>query len=164
MTTTKISYVADNQSINFSTGLNSLASSSTAGYQSDVIDNTSNLDLDALVMVKAKTSSSALANDKAVYWWVAGSADGGTTFTDGVASTGHASFTRTDPPNLVLLGALNCPSSSTVYTGGPWSVAQAFGGVMPEKWALVCVNFTGQNLDASAGGSAFYVRIQATSA
>lgn len=164
--TTLLNYPSNNQSITIT--LNSLASSATAGRQSVSVDNTTNKYLDYLVMAKFKTSASALANDKAVYLFVAGSVDGGATFTDGLAVTSNATtdagFTRTDPPNLILLGVVNCPASSTVYTGGPWSCAQAFGGVIPDKIAFVVVNFTGQALDASAGGSLWYETVDATTA
>src|SRR5258708_68142 len=56
--------------------LASLASSSGAGRGSTAIDNSVNLYDDALVTVSVKTSSSVLANDKAVYIYVYGSEDG----------------------------------------------------------------------------------------
>lgn len=164
--TIQTNYPADNVSVTIT--LNSLASSATAGEQGVSIDNTTNLDLDFHLSAKFKTSASALANDKAVYIWLAGTSNGGTSFTDGLTVSGGATtdttFTRTDPPNLIFLGVVNCPSSSTVYPGGPWSVAQAFGGVLPEKVAVVVMNFTGQALDSSAGGSFWYSRIRATAA
>ncbi len=143
-----------NQTLTIS--LNSLASSTVyVGRQSTVVDNTSNVFLDALVFVKVKTSASSLANDKAVYVYALATADGGTTYTE-TAGASDAGLTLTNPPNARLIGVINTPSTATVYNAGPWSVAAAFGGVLPDHWGICVVNVTGQNLDASAGGSAWY--------
>jgi hypothetical protein len=130
------------------------------GRSSAAVDNTANLFIDALVVVKVKTSASALANDKGVYIYGYGTADGGTTYTDGVAGT-DSGFTRTDPPILPLLAFINTPAVSTTYVSGPFSVAAGFGGILPAKWGIVVCNFTGQTLDASVG-NAFYQGVYAT--
>ena len=135
--------------------ITSLASSLTVGRASTAVDNTTNLFLETFVMVKVKTSASALANDKGVYVYGYATADGGTTYTDSITGT-DAGFTRTDPTNLPLLGFINCPATSTTYVGGPWAVAAlCYGGVLPAKWGIFVANFTGQALDASVG-NAFY--------
>jgi hypothetical protein len=146
----------------FTCTLASLASSATAGRESTAIDNTSDLFLDVLVMLKVKTSASALANDKAVYVYVYGTVDGGTTYTD-TATGSDAAITLTDPTEMVQLGTVFCPASSTTYKGGPWSVARAFGGFVPAKWGIVVRNYTGQNLDSTEGNHAkLYQGIYAT--
>lgn len=158
MATVSSLYGTSNQA--FTITMSTLANAtnaSGAGRASTAIDNTSNLFLDALVVVKITTSASALANDKAVYVYAYGTADGGTTYSDGVTGT-DATFTATNPPNLRLLGVINAVATSTAYVGGPWSMANALG-VLPQKWGIVCVNFTGQALTA---GSAFYQGVQST--
>lgn len=142
--------------------LASLASSATAGRESTAIDNRTNLFLDAFVMVKVKTSASVLANDKAVYIYVAGTVDDGTTWPDAVTGI-NAAITLVDPTELILLGTIFCPAISTTYNGGPWSVARAFGGSMPAEWSIVVRNYTGQALDASeASHSKLYQGVYAT--
>jgi hypothetical protein len=161
MSTVKQLYGNNNQAIACTlTSLANAGGANGAGRSSVAIDNTVNLFLDALVQVKIKTSASALANDKAVYVYAYGTSDGGTDYTDGITSA-DAAFTATNPPNLRLIGVINAVAVSTPYVGGPWSVAAAFGGVLPDHWGIFVVNFTGQALDAAVG-SAWYQGVQAT--
>lgn len=129
--------------------ITTLASSATACRASTAVDNTTNLFLDALVQVNVTLSATATANDKAVYVWAYGTADGGTTYTDGVTGT-DAAFTRTDPPNLRLIGVLSTPTASNSYKSGPMSVAAAFGGILPDHWGVVVQNFSGSAFTAGA--------------
>lgn len=133
--------------------LASLASSATAGRRSNVIDNTSDLFLDAMLTIAVKTSSSALANDKACYIYLFGSEDG--TVYDGSSAesngSGDGAITIDDPTNMVGPFVLACPASSTTYRKVIKSVAAAFGGVLPRKWGFVVRNYTGQNLDSTEG-------------
>jgi len=160
----KSAYGTSNQAITCT--ITSLASSTSgAGRSSTAVNNTSNLWLDALVFAAVKTSSSALANDKAVYVYAYGTADGGTTYTDGITGS-DANFTATVgtgqyPMALRPLLTISTPSSSTTYDAGPVSVAQAFGGVLPDHWGVFVLNITGQNLDASVG-SVWYQGIYST--
>lgn len=160
MSTIKSLYGTNGQAITCT--LTSLANASGpqgAGRASTAIDNTSNLFLDALVQLKIKTSASALANDKAIYVYAYGTADGGTDYTDGITGT-DAGFTATNPPNVKLIGVINAVAVSTTYVGGPFSVAAAFGGMLPDHWGIFVVNFTGQALDATVA-SAWYQGVQA---
>lgn len=129
--------------------ITTLASSATACRASTAVDNTTNLFLDALVQLNVTLSATATANDKAVYVWAYGTADGGTTYTDGVTGT-DAAFTRTDPPNLRLIGVLSTPTASNSYKSGPMSVAAAFGGILPDHWGVVVQNFSGSAFTAGA--------------
>lgn len=159
----KAAYGSNNQAITIT--LTSLANASGtygAGRASTAVDNSTNDFLDALVFVKIKTSASALANDKAVYVYAYGTSDGGSSYSDGITGT-DAAFTATNPPNVRLLGVINAVATSTTYVGGPFSVAQAFGGQLPDHWGIYVVNFTGQSLDASVG-SAWYQGVYATAA
>ena len=135
--------------------LNSLASSSTVGRSSTAIDNSANLYIDAYVTVISSTSNSSLGNDKAVYIYVYGSEDGtnfeqeesSSPFTDG-------SYTINNP--TIFRGPVVIP----VATSGKqyiktFSVNSFFGGILPRKWGIIVINFTGQAL-ASAGNSVTY--------
>ena len=138
----------------------SLASSATGGRESTVVDNTTNLFIDALVYVKIKLQAGVPANDKAVYVFVYGSEDG-TNYTDNATGT-NAAITLRDPTNLRLIGVIACPDSGALtYNSGPMSVAGAFGGLMPRKWGIVIRNYTGFALSATeSDGSASFTGIQ----
>jgi hypothetical protein len=148
----KTKYGSNNQAITIT--LNSLASSATAGRESTVIDNTVNLFYDALVQVILSFPNLAPANDKAVYVYAYASANGGTNYTGGATGT-DAAYTQDDPTVLRLIGVIPVPTQNKSYVGGPFSVAQAFGGVLPASWGLFVRNYAGQTLNAS-GNSAFY--------
>lgn len=132
--------------------LASLASSATAGRRSDVVDNSSNLYDDVLLTVAVKTSSSALANDKACYVYLFGSEDG--TVYEGSSAEGNAAgdgaITLDSPTNMRGPFVINCPAVSTTYRK-VISVAAAFGGVMPKKWGFALRNYTGQDLNSTEG-------------
>lgn len=157
MATVNVKY-ATNAAITIT--LNSLASSQTAMRASTSVDNSVNLYVDALVAVVLATATGTPANDQAVYVYAYGQIDG-TNYTAGVTGS-DAAFTATNPPNLPLIGVVAFPAQNTTATTyGPFSVAQAFGGVLPTKWGIVVENFTGLAL-ASASMSANYTGINAT--
>lgn len=135
---------------------------SGSSRESTLIDNTTNLYLDALVQAKVKTGSSATSGDKAVYIYAWGTADTSTpTYPDTVTGS-DAAITLNSPTQLKLLGAIWCPSTSTTYISEPMSVAALFGGNLPAKWGLVFTNSVGATLDATGGNfDVFYQGIQA---
>jgi len=144
MSVSKPIYGSNNQSITATT-LKTLGNA--AACSSLAVDNTSNLFLDALVSVTIKTSASALSAGANIAIYAAGTTDGGTTYGGGEANMGtDAGVTLTSPNNIVLIGIINAPSTSAVYTKSAMSVAQAFGGILPDHWCLVFVNNTGQTL------------------
>ena len=147
-TTDKISYAT---STAITCTLASLASSATVGRQCTVVDNTTNLYDDALVLIGVKTSSSALANDKAVYVYVTGTEDG-TNYDqdDGTFGASDAAYTVNTASNLKGPVVISCPTVSKTYFK-TFTVAQFFGGRMPRKWGFVVVNYTGQALDSTEG-------------
>jgi hypothetical protein len=122
--------------------------------QSTAIDNTSNLFMDALVSAKVKTASSSTSATGHVDVYVYATVDNGTTYTDGATGSDGA-MTPTSPTNLFLIGSINTVANSTTYYGGPWSVATAFGGVLPAKWGIVVVNNSGGTLDATVGAAEY---------
>lgn len=121
---------------------------------STVVDNTSNLYEDVLVVVKIKTAGSSTSATGYVNIYAYATADGGTTYPEGISGS-NSSATLTSPPNLILIGSISAVANSTTYTCEPLSVAWAFGGRLPAKWGIVVENKTGATLDASIG-SAWY--------
>ena len=139
--------------------LASLATSATAGRESTAVDNGTNLFLDALVTVILTIATGSIANDKAAYVWAYGSEDN-TTFTGNVTGT-DAAITLDDPTPLKLVQVIPMPTAGTsdkTYKA-VFSIAQAFGGVLPRKWGIVVRNYCGINLEAhdcSASYSGIY--------
>jgi hypothetical protein len=148
MSSVKSAYGSTNQTI--SCTFTSLANNGQRG--SAAIDNTSNLFLDALVEVKVKSAASSTSATGFVNVYAYGTSDGGTNYSDGVTGT-DANATLTVPPNVILIGRINVVANSATYIGGPFSVAAAFGGVLPDHWGIVIENKTGATLDASIGSS-----------
>lgn len=157
MATVKTAYGSQNQAITIT--LNSLASSANVGRSSLAIDNTTNLWLDAMVSLILPVAAGTPANDKAIYVYAYGTSDG-TNYTEAVTGT-DASFTILSPTSLKLIGVVPVSTGGITYYPGPFSVAQGFGGSLPEKWGLVVVNYTGIAL-GSAGASANYQGLDAT--
>lgn len=157
MATLQQAYGSSNQAITIT--LNSLASSAFTGRASTYVDNATNKFADALVRVNiAMPGSGTVANDRCCYVYAYGSADGGSTYDDGVTGS-DASFTHTTPPNLRLIGIVNCPTNTGTYRSPTMSVAAAFGGVLPERWGIVVRNYTGLTLNSS-GNSAHYQGVE----
>jgi hypothetical protein len=154
MSTLKALYGSVNQAITIT--LTSLANQ--AYRQSASVDNSSNLFLDALVTVKVKGNSSGVSGTGYVTVFAYGSTDGSSF--DGSASGTDAAYTPpSTPPNLAYLGTVNITGNSVVDQR-TFSIAQGFGGTLPQAWGIIVYNSTGAALDASVG-SAWYQGIQA---
>lgn len=162
MATVKIGYAAGAATAITCT-LASLASGSSR--ESNSVDNTTNLYLDALVQVKVKTNASAPTGDKAVYVYAWGVNDTSSPMYPDAVTGSDAAITPNSPTQLMLLGSIFCPAASSTYIMLPRSVAALFGGSMPGKWGLVITNATGNALDATGGSFVVsYQGILATSA
>ena len=122
--------------------------------QSTALDNTSNLFLDALVFVTVKSAAASTSATGIVNVYAYGSSDGGSTYSDTCTGSDGA-VTLTAPPNLKLIGTINVVANSTTYHGGPFSVAAAFGGQLPDHWGIVVENKTAATLDASVGAAIY---------
>lgn len=146
----KNKYGTSNQAITCSLAPGGTGLVNAGARQSTAIDNTTNLFQDALVHVKVKTGGSGVTSTGTVNVYAVGTADGGTTYTEG-ASGSDASITLTVPPNARLIGVINAVANATTYNGGPFPVASAFGGVLPDHWAIVIENKTGGTLDTTEG-------------
>ena len=148
MSTIKSLYGTSNQA--FTITLTSLASAAFQG--SAAIDNTTNLFLDALVFVQIKTNAAGVSTQGFINVYAYGTANGGTTYTDGATGT-NALQTPSSPPNLRLIGVITANANGSTYNGGPMSVAAAFGGILPDHWGIVVENKTGASLDAATGAA-----------
>lgn len=138
--------------------LASLASSATAGRESTVVSNTTNLDLDIHLYAAFTPQSGTPANDKCVYVRGYGTT-GGTKYPDN-ATGADAALTPTSESNLTLLGVVNIGASATKGAAFLGSIATAFGS-MPEKWGVWVRNYCGFTLSATAGNHEItYNRVQ----
>lgn len=140
--------------------INSLASSQTVGRASTVVDNSTDLALDALLAGTFVLAAGSPANDKCVYVYGYGSIDAGSNYTESVTGS-DASFTINNPTNLRLITAVATPTGGGTYKFGPVSVAAAFGGTLPQRWGIVVVNYSGLALAAS-GNAVSYQELTAT--
>lgn len=138
------------------TNLQSLSSSLTAGWQSDVVDNTSDLFLDIMVAVTLSIGSVTPANDKGVYVYAYGAWSGSNYTTVATGPTGtQGTFTFPDqslyPSPYPFLGFIPTPiiTSATTYRKS-FSLAAAFQGSVPLKWGILIRNYSGNSLASSA--------------
>ncbi len=135
------------------TNLQSMASSATAGWQSDRVSNISGLANDYHIFVKLTTANTAAANDKAMYVYVVPwfTTDGGSTWlaTDqgtGTLPTGtEGTTTIASPNNLILPRVLNYTTTQMVVQGG-FLLSNVCGQRIPDGWSLIIINFSGAAL------------------
>jgi hypothetical protein len=123
-----------------------------AGRQSNAVDNTSDLATDALLGGTIATTGTPTANT-VIEIWLFGSWDNGTTYSGGAgASDANLSQPTVGAKNMMVLACVinQNDATSRTYTLGPISVAQAFGGVMPDHWGFCIVHNTGTTLGATA--------------
>ena len=155
MAVSKLTY-ATSTAITITT--DSLASSQTVGRASTAVNNETNLYLDALLSCVIPLATGTPANDQAIYVYAYGTTNG-TDFTEGVSGTDEA-FTINNPTGLKLIGVIPTPTGGITYNGGPWDVSAAFGGLLPEEWGIVVINYTG--LALGTGTSWTYQGISVT--
>lgn len=135
--------------------LTSLADATSAGRESTVISNATDLYLDVLIAGKLKTQNSgSISAPSAAFVYAYGSVDGGSDYPDTVTGA-DAAITLNSPTQLKLLGAIYAAAINTQYKGGPWSLAALYGGRMPERWGIVVVNDTGTALSSTASDHVF---------
>lgn len=158
MSTVKPLYGTSNQGITIT-----LASlTNTSSRSSAAIDNTTNLFLDALVQLKVKSGAAGTSATGVVNIYAYGTADGGTSYPEGAGT--DVGVTLTVPPNVRLIGAVNVVANATTYISLPFSVANAFGGLLPDHWGIIVENRSGGTLDTTEANFAkFYQGIQAQS-
>lgn len=142
MSTVKTFYGASGQSISIT--LTSLANNGQR--QSASIDNSTNVWLDTHVFFKIKTGVATNSSYANIFAY--GSIDGAVTWT-GMASGIDGGLTMSVPPNERLIGVINMPATSSIYNGGPFSVAKAFDGILPQFWGIVVENKSSGVFDAT---------------
>ena len=165
MTTASISYgTSTAMTLGLFTGPLATDANLIAGRESTAVDNTGALAIDYLVGGKVTTGTSPTAS-KQIEVWLTASYDG-TTFGAG-ASGSDANFSPTgEKTQLKLLCVIPTDGTSNhTYEWGPFSVAQACGGLMPKKFGIFVVHNTGVSLNATAGNhEAKYTSVNYTSA
>lgn len=116
----------------------------TAIDQKDVDDA-----IDALAGGTVTTGTGPTAS-RQIEVWVYGSYDD-TNFS-GSATGSDANLTPSEKTLMRLLTIIPVGSTSDkAYKWGPFSIAQAFGGILPVQWGIYIVHNTGVNLNATVG-------------
>lgn len=134
-----------------------LATSATAGWQSNAIDNSTNLFLDAVVMFDLAAVNTAPANSKAIFCYAFGLVDAsGAIYTstgDAAPGATEGALTYPDVTTLPvvapLLGVIPYPVQNKILRA-TFSVARCFGGILPPKWAIGMVNHSGMTLNVTS--------------
>ena len=139
------------------TSLASLASSATAGWCSDVIDNRTTAARDYEFLFTFPMANTAAANDKAIYLFLVpavhnGSAwqyaDGGTT-TLPTAGPGTYTFSGiTTTHNFILLPPLAYTAADQIVQGVRFA-SQGAGWAMYDGFLVFIINYTGAAFDGS---------------
>ena len=148
------------------TNLNGLASSATAGWQSVRIDNRTTLAIDYVINAKISFSSTATANDKAVYCYVSAATHDGTSWyhddqgTTTLPTGTESTTTIANPHNLKLLGVLNYTGTGQICQG-TFLLSNALGQYMPHGFSIILINFTGSNT-LTAGNLVTYQPVMET--
>jgi hypothetical protein len=129
------------------------ASTAGVGREGTVIDNTTNLYIDAMLYLAVKLGSGTVGMDSCVYVYVYGSEDG-TTFCESTVTGSDAAITFGTSNNLKLAGVMVFGTSAT-GTGTQklliGSIASCFGGNLPRKWGVVIQNATNIAFSATEG-------------
>lgn len=136
--------------------LASLATSATlvAGYESAIIDNSTNKDLDILISALVTVGTTPTANTQIEIHSVSMRDDA--TWPDVFdGTTGAETITNVGVKDNICnpLGFLNCSAatSNVGYEMTKTSLASRYGGICPDKSVLFTVHNTGVNLNATGG-------------
>lgn len=146
----KSKYGTSNQAIVCSLAPAGVGLANNGARASTAVDNTTNLFLDALVFLNIKSGAAGTLATGTVNVYAYGTSDGGTNYTEGATGT-DAAITLVSPTNLKLIGIINVVAVATTYKSGPFSVAAAFGGVLPDHWGIVIENKSGGAFDTTEG-------------
>jgi len=143
--------------------LASLGTSSTlvAGRESDAVDNTTTKYLDFSVTWKVTTGTSPTAS-KTIELWVIPLVDGSTTYPDVFDGTDSAEIV-TSRDILRACGRLAASVLTSATSDQPYwlncpSIAELFGGFVPEKFTFFVTQDTAVNLNATSGNHVGYMR------
>lgn len=156
MAVTKTTYSSEN--VMTVTNLHSLASSTTAGWTSGTVDNTTNLYLDALVQVMLDPANTAPANDATFYLFFWGAEDSDEMPTTGAASgnsvgtEGALTFPAIGGNQSLLYKMIPYTAQDVAIKTPVYSVCEALGlpfGCLPPYWGVAMLNYSGAALAAS---------------
>jgi hypothetical protein len=129
--------------------------SNSSARASTAVDNSSNLFVDAHVGGFIRANSSGTSSTGYFNIYVYASVDGGTTYSD--AATGSdASHTLNN--NAFLLGVVELNANSETAEFGPFSIATAFGGIIPMNWGVIVENRSGAALDSTGSNHEVHYR------
>ena len=137
--------------------LASLATSATwvAGVESSLIDNTSNLYVDALVQGLITVGTTPTANTSIIVYVWGSSVSPATTVIDVIDGTDSAETISSAGVrnSFMKVAAVLDVDSNSSNRGYPFSfgVAQLFGGSLPPYWGLFVSHNTGVNLNSTGG-------------
>jgi hypothetical protein len=138
-------------SVSFTMTLAALAAD--AARESDSIDNsTAKFDDYMIGLDIAANAAGTLADQQAVYIYLAGSIEG-TTFTEPATGADSAIVVATNT-NLTLAKILNAHAAGTTYSINIPSVSSCFGGVIPKKFSVIIDNQTNAALNGTEANHA----------
>jgi len=147
------------------TNLHSLASSTTAGWCSAAIDNTSDKFLDAIINIVLDPANTSPSGDKAFYFYgwgtgnssyypSTGASSSGTTGTQGALTFPNITTTPIliKPVQTLLYGV-----ADTVINGNAFSMCEMMGWrALPRYWGLACLNYSGATLHSANNRIGWY--------
>lgn len=157
MATATVNYdsVTDSNAVTITLASLATSASSVTGRESTAISNTTNKFIDVLVSGQIKTGSATLTAGTIEIWVYAQQKVASSTPTYPSPLTGSdaaVTFVAETKNKLSLGDAISTnTTANTAYNIRPFSVASLFGGIMPERWGVVVIHNTGQNLNATAG-------------
>lgn len=164
MTTASINYPG---TTTLTITLASLASDTNlvAGRASTFVDNSSNLDIDHLLGGFITTGTTP-TTARQIEVWVAPSVNGGSSNFAGGATGSDANLTPQEKTLMKLLTIIPTNGTSNQqYNFGPFSIANACGGTMPQFYAIYFVQNTAAALNATPANQAVTAqRVKYTSA
>jgi len=115
------------------------------------------------VQLKIASGAAGPSGDKNVLVYAYSSADSGVTYSGGATGSddSYGDSAGQSVENCAMLGILSINAASETFESDVFSVASAFGGVLPERWGIIVKNQTGQTL--GSGCAAFYQGVFAQS-
>lgn len=136
----------------------SLASDTTllAGRASTAVDNTANLDLDHRISGVLRVSGTAPTASTTIELWAYAPiiiASGTPTYPDSITGTDAAktmtsAYVKFSALRLIATIYVDAAASRDYYVA-PTSIANLFGGALPQFWGVFVVQGTGQALNAT---------------
>jgi hypothetical protein len=142
---------------NFAITLNGLAAG--AARSSAKVENQNSRYVDAICQFKIRPSTGSLGDRYAVYFFAWGAADDGSPiYPAGVTGVDEAVGVQVESLSLGQIGSLYVSGMGTIISP-PFSVAQAFGNVLPPVWGVMAVNRSGLAFDA-LDNAAFWRGVQ----